>query len=446
MATVSFQNRYLCRDGRHIWLEWIAVPERANKVIYAIARDVTERRAAAEALAASEERVRLILDRALEAFIAIDDGGRVTDWNARAAALFGWSREEAIGQRVSELVIPPDQRAAHEAGLVRYLQTGEGPVVDRRIELTAQRRDGTHFPIEISIAALRAGGTLSFNAFLTDITDRRAAHEQHIQTAKLASLGEMVAGVAHEINNPLSYVSNNVAVLHRDLGALAAALRAYRAASDTGGPEATAAGLAEAARLFDEADGDHVLGAFERLFGRTRDGLKRIQQIVADLRNFARLDEAETLDADLNEGILSTVNIVRGRAKAGGVVDLELDLAPLPRVACHPARINQVVMNLLSNAIDASPEGGVIRVRTRAGGEAVTIEVLDQGLGVAPEIRHRIFDPFFTTKPLGAGTGLGLSISYGIVKEHGGTIAVVDAPGGGARFVVALPRRAPARP
>jgi two-component system NtrC family sensor kinase len=192
----------------------------------------------------------------------------------------------------------------------------------------------------------------------------------------------------------------------------------------------------------------------DELLVRSRDGLRRIKQIVDDLRHFARLDDADLHDADLNAGIESTINIVQGKAKSRRV-RIDKQLGELPQVACYPAKVNQVIMNLLTNAIDASPEGGVVTVRTSlvagsGGGEqpaadkpsnepAARIEVIDEGPGIPPAIRPRIFDPFFTTKPPGHGTGLGLSISYGIVQDHGGTIDTESTPGKGATFVVTLP-------
>ena len=189
---------------------------------------------------------------------------------------------------------------------------------------------------------------------------------------------------------------------------------------------------------------DYTLNNLPGLLNRTRDGLKRIQQIVKDLRVFARLDESDLNEVDLNVGIQSTVNIVLGHAKKKQV-RIDLDLHPLPPVTCFPAKINQVIMNLVSNAIDASHEGGAVTIRSVAEDGGVRIEVRDRGTGIDPEVRERIFDPFFTTKPVGIGTGLGLSISYGIVQDHGGTIEVDSTPGQGTTFTVTLPRRPPAK-
>ncbi len=271
----------------------------------------------------------------------------------------------------------------------------------------------------------------------------RAAQSRMVQHAKLAGLGEMVAGVAHEINNPLSFVGNNVAVLQRDLADVQELVGLYRKGDpliDRADPSLAG----EIRELWERGDLEYTLGNLQGLLARTREGLKRIQRIVGDLRIFARLDEGELDDVDLNAGIESTVNIVLGNAKKKQVT-IALDLQPLPTISCFAAKINQVVMNLVSNAIDASKEGGEVVVRSRSEPGGVRIEVEDHGYGIEPAIRERIFDPFFTTKPIGVGTGLGLSISYGIVIDHGGQIEVDSTPGQGARFLVHLPLKVAGR-
>ncbi len=280
----------------------------------------------------------------------------------------------------------------------------------------------------------------------------RSEHEAHqalknaqsklVEQEKLAGLGQVAAGVAHEINNPVSFVFNNVAVLKRDVGELHELVMLYREADDLireGRPE-----LAERIQsLCERVDMDYTLQNIEGLLDRSRDGLKRIQKIVAHLRSFVRLDEGEVNEADLNVGIESTVAIIIGHARRKQVT-IEMNLEPLPPVNCFAAKINQVVMNLLTNAIDACPEGGVVTVRTCVEPQGARIEVADTGCGIPRAILDKIFEPFYTTKPVGEGTGLGLSISYGIIKDHGGSIEVETEPGRGTCFKVHIPwRRVP---
>ena len=267
-----------------------------------------------------------------------------------------------------------------------------------------------------------------------------------VQTEKLAGLGQMVAGVAHEINNPLAFVSNNLAVLQRDVAGLRELALLQQQLFTVAGAilERDHADLLAQIREHGERiDLPYTLENLPSLTKSSREGLKRIQQIVKDLRNFARLDESDLHEVDLNEGIAATVNMIRARADEKHV-RLELALGPLPPVACHPAKINQVVMNLVMNAIDASTADGVVTISTALDPDGIRIQVADTGSGIDPSIRDRIFDPFFTTKPIGQGTGLGLSISYGIAKEHGGNIEVKSSPGRGATFIVHLPLVMPA--
>jgi two-component system, NtrC family, sensor kinase len=231
-----------------------------------------------------------------------------------------------------------------------------------------------------------------------------------VQTEKLASLGRLAAGVAHEINNPIAYVTNNLAVIRRDTKAALAALDARRRGDQ-----------AEAERL--EAE-----------------GLERVRDIVRNLRDFARLDEADFKEADLNAALQSTIEIARHQLREKDV-RLETDFSPLPQVLCHPGKINQVFLNLIVNAIQACDRGGRVTTRSRAESGGVIVEVLDDGCGISPEHRSRLFEPFFTTKPVGEGTGLGLSVSFGIVRDHGGAIEVESELGRGSTFRVRLPLR-----
>jgi signal transduction histidine kinase len=242
---------------------------------------------------------------------------------------------------------------------------------------------------------------------------------QLLQNEKMASIGQLAAGVAHEINNPIGFVSSNLRTLSGYVDQLLARIQASH------GP-----------RLDEELQ--YVVDDVPLLVKETRDGLERVRKIVQDLRDFSRVDAAEHWEqADLNAALRSTINI--GLTDFRHKVTVECDLEALPPVTCLLSQINQVFLNLLVNAAQASQEGGCVTVRSRVRGSEVEIAVEDQGCGIEPDNLNRIFDPFFTTKPVGQGTGLGLSLAYSIVRKHDGAISVCSEPGHGAIFHVRLP-------
>lgn len=264
-----------------------------------------------------------------------------------------------------------------------------------------------------------------------------ATHVAMLQNEKLASIGQLAAGVAHEINNPLSFVINNAAIMRRDLKALGQMLDLYRRADELLASQQPTL-KREIDDLTDRIDLAYTMENMDDLLARSTHGLRRIETIVQNLRDFVHLDQSDFHSIDINQGIESTVNMIRHRAQAKQV-EITLHLSPLPQVACFPARMNQVFLNLLSNAIDASPEGSAVDVRSRREESNACIEVIDAGCGIDPAVRSRIFDPFFTTKPIGAGTGMGLSVIYGIIKDHGGKIDFESEVGRGSTFRVRLP-------
>lgn len=271
----------------------------------------------------------------------------------------------------------------------------------------------------------------------------REAQAALVQSEKLASLGQLAAGMAHEVNNPLAYVVNNLAVLRRDVTAALDLLARYRAARPSLA-QVEPAVASELARLEHETGMAETEASVPRLFDRSLEGLKRVRDIVRNLQDFARLGAADFQEADLNEGVLSTLEIVRYEVKKKAL-QVETQLGDLPPVLCHAGKVNQVFLNLLMNAIHACAAGGRIEVRTRREERrpGVVIEVIDNGCGIPPEHMPRLFDPFFTTKPIGQGTGLGLAVSYGIVRDHGGSIDVESEPGHGSLFRVHLPLQPP---
>ena len=261
------------------------------------------------------------------------------------------------------------------------------------------------------------------------------------QSEKLASLGMLSAGVAHEINNPLAYVANNLAVLERDVRFLLTLLAIYQKADNSlavNQPELTR----QIARLADEFDLSYVQDNMGKILHTTRQGVKRVADIVQNLRGFARLDRASVDQADIHEALQTAVEMIRGRLDRRSII-LEEHLGDLPLVTGSAAQLNQVFLNLLVNAMQAIEsthrEDGLITVTTETQASEVIVKVADNGCGIPQEILPQIFDPFFTTKGVGDGTGLGLSITHSMVQDHGGRMEVESFPGQGACFRVILP-------
>ncbi|SFM62958.1 ATP-binding protein [Rugamonas rubra] len=261
-------------------------------------------------------------------------------------------------------------------------------------------------------------------------------HGQLLQSEKLASVGQLAAGMAHEINNPVGFVNANLGTLRAYVADLLDVLAAYEAVEAELGADSRAA-LAELKRRIDLP---YLRGDIASLLGESLDGLRRVKRIVQDLKDFALVDETELQWANLEDALDSAVNVVHGQLKFKG--ELRREYAAIPAVECRPLRLNQVFLNLLRNAADAAGEHGRITLRTGRDDAQVWVEVEDNGDGIRQEHLDRLFDPFFTTKPVGSGTGLGLSMAYGIVKTHGGRIEVRSEPGRGAAFRVVLPRQA----
>ncbi len=272
----------------------------------------------------------------------------------------------------------------------------------------------------------------------------QATQAQLIQTEKMSSLGHLVAGVAHEINNPVSFIHGNLKHITQYTHDLLAVVQLCQ-------DEAVTPEIIQAFK--EEIDFDFLVEDLAKLQSSMRLGTERIRDIVKSLKTFSRLDEAEMKAVDIHAGIDSTLVILNSQLKGNGqdAIRVVKRYANLPGIVCHASQINQVFMNILANAIDAlrdhppserpdSPDNcPEIVITTARTSEAVTVSIGDNGPGIPASIRATIFDPFFTTKPVGKGTGLGLSISYGIVDGHGGTLTCQDGPNGGTEFIMTLP-------
>ncbi len=382
----------------------------------AIGRLERRARAAAEALRHGEERNQAIVDTALDAVVLMNLAGEIVDWNPAAERIFGWRRDEVVGRRLADTIVPEELRAAHERGLAHLRETGEGPVLGQRLELPALRRDGQTFPVELSISPLPGAERKFFVGFLRDITERQAADEK-LRAAKDAAESasrakdHFVAALSHELRTPLTPVLLSAAALRED------------------------------ARLPLEVRGQMAM--IER-------NIALEARLIDDLLDLTRITRGkfrvETEACDAHSLLSHAVDIVRDDARAKNLV-IDLDLAAQHfGVIGDPARLQQVFWNLLKNAVKFSSPGGRITIHTRddATHNRLVIEVNDTGLGFTAEAADRIFQPFEQEGRGGdhrlGGLGLGLAIARAIVDLHGGVIrAGSPGTGQGATFTVELP-------
>ncbi|MFC0348648.1 ATP-binding protein [Undibacterium danionis] len=300
------------------------------------------------------------------------------------------------------------------------------------------------------------GNPIEVVGSLTDITERKSmevalqkkgeeqrlliaqlneAQEQLIQSEKMATVGQLAAGVAHEINNPIGFINSNMGSLKNYIETLFSVLDQYDllVKKFPAGHDVTKRFEA----IQEKADLDFLRTDVQELLGESMDGLKRVKDIVQSLKDFSHVGEVQLIEADIHHGIDSTLNIVMNEIKYSATVIKEY--GQLPLVKCLISQLNQVFMNMLVNAAHAMKQMGQITIRTCQQDDWVIIQFIDNGCGISPEALPRIFEPFFTTKPIGSGTGLGLSLSYGIVKKHGGRIEVNSEINVGTCFSIFLP-------
>jgi two-component system, NtrC family, sensor kinase len=318
----------------------------------------------------------------------------------------------------------------------------------------ARRRDGTEFVVQLTLTKTEVEGRLLYSMILVDISARLAAEAEkqrlHMQLAKahkLESVGQLAAGVAHEINTPTQYVGDNLHFVRDSLPSVLALLQGYRSAATIEQDADRAAALVTADALAAELDLDYLTEELPRALAQAIEGTNQIAGIVSAMKAFCHPGRPQKDPIDLNAAITNTVNVSRNEWKY--VAAVECNLAPdLPRVMCNGNEIKQVLLNVLVNAAQAigekpSPKGGVrgrIRLATRRSGDFAEIEISDDGPGIPEDVMPRLFEPFFTTKGIGKGTGQGLAIAHTIIVDgHDGEIIVRSQPGSGATFLVRLP-------
>lgn len=407
--------------------------------------DVTESEWLSKRLDTLQRDTRDIIDNINSALIVVDLAGRISFANPAAERILGGKSGDLGGRQIEDW-FGPSGGEPHpiEACLADGTRS-------RGAETLLERDDGTWIPVGISCspridAEGRSRGVVAVFQDLSEIKEL----ELHVrQTEKMASIGQLAAGVAHEVNNPMGFIHANLHQMSEYLDDLAKYLEAtdrlQQAALD-GDLDVIRAAAADVKAVAGEIDLDFVRSDFEKALMESGEGAERIRHIVKDLRDFSRPDLPARSPSDVNQAIDSTANIVYTMMKHSVV--LEKDYAELPKIDAYPMQLKQVFMNLLVNAHQAieardRSEPGIIRIETRQVGEEIVVRISDTGTGIPLDVRSRIFEPFFTTKPVGTGTGLGLSTSFNIVERHGGRITFESRLGVGTVFEVWLPTSGP---
>ena len=399
--------------GREIFIEIAAVPFRrgASEFGLAVFRDITDRKLTEARLRESEAQVRAIVEAAADAIVMLDADDRIVDLNPAAEKIFGHRRKAVLGTTMAETLIAPVHRRSYKRSLRVAARRSAKGWDGRRSEIEAVRADGTVFPVELTTTPVAVAGRRLFTAFLRDLTEVRQAQveierqrEALYQNEKLTAFGSLLAGVAHELNNPLSIV------------------------------------VAQAMLMEETAKDRRAVGRAKEI----RSAAERCARIVRTFLSMARQETPEQGAVDLNHLVENGLELL-GYTLRTTSIEIVKDLDPaLPRIWGDADQLHQVVANLAINAQQAMmdrPQPRRLTVTTwfDTGSGMVNLTFDDTGPGVPPDVRLRVFDPFFTTKPTGIGTGIGLAVCHGVVESHGGSISVEDSPAGGARFVVMLP-------
>ena len=441
-------------DGSTLWIAWtcLAAPGHPSSgLILCHGRNITAQRNA-------EERYRVLFEESKDMIYACDADGILTEINPTGVELLGCeSSNELVGRNIVDFYASPRDREYYNERILR-----NGFVKD--LELVLRRNDGSEiFVLETSTAIRNADGRIvELRGIVKDISDRihaeklqmqmnikltdanrklKLTQSRLVQQEKLASIGQLAAGVAHEINNPLGFVKSNFGSLKRYIDQMIEYLEhleldVRRLAGDDGND------IIEAHRR--RLQLDFILDDIESIFTESGQGFDRIISIVRGLRNFSRMDaEDRTAEYDLNSALEDALVMARNELKY--VADVRQELGDIPPVRCRADEINQVLLNIIVNAAQAIKEADygekrTITIRTSSDSRWVICEIADDGPGMPEDVRMRVFDPFFTTKEIGRGTGLGLSISYDIVvNRHGGDLSVESELGMGSRFTIRLP-------
>jgi PAS domain S-box-containing protein len=377
--------------------------------------------------------------------VGVDESGRVTEWNASAEKILGKSREQTMGQLLAACALSWDWDRIQPAMKTCLKQGGAVPIED----VAYVTPTGSHVFLGLTFHAIidEQGRPAGFLLLGKDITERKILESQLVQAQKLESIGQMAAGIAHEINTPMQYVGDNVQFLQKAAGTYGACLETIKAQLGRyrGGAEARLA-LDEIEQALRLPDVLYLINEIQPAISQTLEGVARVNGIVQAMKLFAHPDTSDASQIDLNRALESTLVISRNEWKYVAEVETHYDPVLLP-VECYAGELNQAFLNIMVNAAHAIADRsngtgalGRITVTTRLNGDWAEVDIQDTGTGIPPEIQTKIYDPFFTTKKAGRGTGQGLAVVYAvIVKKHRGAISFTTVPQQGTTFHIRIP-------
>ncbi len=397
-------------------------------------------------LTKTEQQLQVISKAAQDAVVVMDSNGRVSHWSRAAELIFGYSSDEALGQDFHSMLIPEqvvDGFSPNKPRLLKICKTGS---LSNAVEVEAYGKGGQKIPAELSLSGIEVDEEWCTVAIVRDISERKRIEVELRHAQKLEAVGQLAAGIAHEINTPAQYVGDSITYLRSSFEDLRSAIAVYREMFDAIPTSALPEQLRDRVQQVEQsADLAYHLEQSPLAFERTIEGLDHVASIVNAMKEFAHQDRSDQSIANINRAIENTLTIAHGEYKY--VAEVVTELSDLPLVVCHVGDLSQVFLNLIVNAAHAiedvvgrTGDKGRITVRSVADGDRVRVEVADTGIGIPEGVRSRIFDPFFTTKEVGRGSGQGLAIAHSIVVDkHQGTLEVDTAEGQGTTFTITLP-------
>lgn len=476
--TFTLEVEYYHKDGGTRWFEnimhWFRDREGKIAGIHGVSRDITERKRVEEDLRRSEERYRTILDEMEEGYFELDLAGNAVFFNDSVCRILGYPPEELLGINYKEYTDGENARKCLRIYNEIYRTGNPGKVQGYEII----RRDGTKRYLETSASLQKdsSGKIIGFRGISRDVTERKHAEEalkrnhdelirknieieesrknvqialerlgaayeelkvsqaKILQQEKMASIGQLAAGVAHEINNPVSFIASNLNTLDKYLYRL---VKFSQVQTEIIKKLQASDAIRKMEKKRKELKIDYIVEDIRKMVQELLDGTNRVQKIVQSLKRFSRVDDVDYKNSDINECLEQSINIVWNEIKHKAA--LVKEYGEIPFTKCFPQQLSQVFINLLLNAAQAITEKGEIKIKTWERDKEIWISVSDTGVGISPDNMVKIFEPFFTTKEVGKGTGLGLSISYEIVQRHGGDISFESEEGKGTTFIVRIP-------